>query len=264
MSKRALVVDNDFFFVEFLSDLLNDRGYEVTKAYDGKEAITKLKDGPVDIVFVDMVMPKIDGKQFIQFTRKKFPESRFPIVAVSSTLVERFDAIDEVGADYYVAKGPIDTMATIISELLDKLERQGVDEAEGDNFLQPERVYPRQATAELLENLDYERAIVESMGIGIIAVDKDARIISSNSLALSIIGKPLEEVLDNHVTTIFSERDYKMTLVKELKRVLRHGEVRKSSFLAWAGPQQVLVVVSTLRVQGTIVGWIIVLEDDVP
>jgi len=41
MSKRALVVDNDFFFVEFLTELLEKRGYEVIKAYDGKEGVAK-------------------------------------------------------------------------------------------------------------------------------------------------------------------------------------------------------------------------------
>jgi diguanylate cyclase (GGDEF)-like protein len=42
MAKRALVSDNDFFFVAFLAELLEDRGYEVTKAYDGKEKIFRL------------------------------------------------------------------------------------------------------------------------------------------------------------------------------------------------------------------------------
>ena len=41
MSKKALVVDNDFFFVEFLTELLQKRGYNVTSAYDGKEGIEK-------------------------------------------------------------------------------------------------------------------------------------------------------------------------------------------------------------------------------
>ena len=41
MARKALVVDNDFFFVEFLAELLENKGYEVVKAYDGKEGITK-------------------------------------------------------------------------------------------------------------------------------------------------------------------------------------------------------------------------------
>jgi CheY-like chemotaxis protein len=36
MQKTALVVDNDFFFVEFLGELLEKKGYKVIKAYDGK------------------------------------------------------------------------------------------------------------------------------------------------------------------------------------------------------------------------------------
>lgn len=40
MVKRALVVDNDFFFVEFLSEILEKRQYDVLKAYDCKECIS--------------------------------------------------------------------------------------------------------------------------------------------------------------------------------------------------------------------------------
>ena len=49
MQKKALVVDNDFFFVEFLSELLAKRGYQVLKAYNGKEGIAKLENDSVDI-----------------------------------------------------------------------------------------------------------------------------------------------------------------------------------------------------------------------
>jgi CheY-like chemotaxis protein len=73
MPKKALVVDNDYFFVEFLTELLEKKGYEIAKAYDGKEGISKLEQGPVDILFVDMIMPKIDGEQLIKLIRKKFP-----------------------------------------------------------------------------------------------------------------------------------------------------------------------------------------------
>jgi len=42
--KKALVVDNDFFFVKFLTELLEKRGYEVSKAYDNKASISKLEE----------------------------------------------------------------------------------------------------------------------------------------------------------------------------------------------------------------------------
>jgi len=78
MPKKALVVDNNYFFVEFFSELLEKRGYLVTKAYNGKEGISKLANGPVDIIFADLIMPKVDVRQFIQFIRMKYPENHFP------------------------------------------------------------------------------------------------------------------------------------------------------------------------------------------
>jgi PAS domain S-box-containing protein len=264
MFKKALVVDNDFFFVEFLTDLLESRGYEVVKAYDGKEGISRLNEGPVDILFVDMVMPKVDGKRFIEFTRKKYPSARFPIVTVSSTLVEQWDAVHESGADYFVAKGPIDTMAAVLQKLMDKFEKEGFGLPDDEKLLEPGKVYPRQATSELLDNLDYERAILESVGIGIIVVDKDARIISANPVALSVTGIMLEGVLNQHVTAIFSDRDHKARLVNELKKVIRQEEVSKAGFSAWLDAKEIRVIVSVLKVKGAIAGWVIALEDEIP
>lgn len=83
MQKKVLVVDSDYFFVEFLSELLTKRGYEVLKAYNGKEGIARLEDHTVDILFADLILPKLDGRQFFQFIRNKYIGSEFPIVALS-------------------------------------------------------------------------------------------------------------------------------------------------------------------------------------
>ncbi|MFH1351494.1 MAG: response regulator [Pseudomonadota bacterium] len=122
MTKKALVVDNDFFFVEFLTELLENRGYEVIKAYDGKDGILELHRGTVDLLFVDLIMPKIDGNKLIKFARWKFPDAPFPIIAVSGVIVEQLDEIDKIGADYYIAKGPIEKMADHVNKLMDGIE----------------------------------------------------------------------------------------------------------------------------------------------
>ena len=110
MSKKALVVDNDFFFTEFLSELLEKRGYQVIKAHDGKEAISILKEDTVDYLFLEIILPKIGGKQLIKFARRKFSEDCFPIIAVSGYLVEQMDELNEIGADYYIVKGHMENM----------------------------------------------------------------------------------------------------------------------------------------------------------
>ena len=111
MQKKALVVDNDYFFVEFLSDLLEKRGYRVFKAYNGKQGIAELEDKTVDILFSDLILQKVDGRQFFKFIRDKYNGNHFPLVALSGSMIEQLGSLHEIGADYYIAKGPIDKLA---------------------------------------------------------------------------------------------------------------------------------------------------------
>ena len=97
MAKKVLVVDNDFFFVEFLTELLENKGYEVIKAYDGKEGISKLEEAAFDILFSDLIMPKIDGLQLIKFARRKSSENQPVIIAISDTLIEQMDDVEAIG-----------------------------------------------------------------------------------------------------------------------------------------------------------------------
>ena len=124
MQKKALVVDNDFFFVEFLSELLTKRGYRVLKAYDGKQGIAKLEKDIVDILFADLILPKVDGRQFFKFVRNKYNGNHFPMVALSGTMIEQLGSLHEIGADYYIAKGPIDQLTIKLNEFMAEMEIQ--------------------------------------------------------------------------------------------------------------------------------------------
>lgn len=260
MSKKALVVDNDFFFVEFLTELLEKRGYEVIKAYDGKEGISKLNEGSVDLLFADLVMPKIDGKQFIKFTRKKFPDASFPIIAVSGILIEQLDGLNEIGADYYVAKGPMEQMADHVNKLMDKIEKQPFPPRNSESLLEPGKLNPRQATVELMDTVAFHQAVTESIGIGIIVVDRDVRIINANSLALTILNRSLEEVLNCPITAVFPNSE-KAKLIDALKDVIRSENSGKITFYATIRSQDIRIITSPLRLEGKIAGWIVAMED---
>lgn len=261
MAKKALVIDNDFFFVEFLTELLEKRGYEILKAYDGKEGIEQLKKGPVDLLFVDLVMPRIDGREFIRFSRSQFPDAQFPIVAVSGTLVEQLDELDSLGADYYIAKGPMETMAGHVNNFMDKLESQGLPFIGTSKITETEKLFPRQETRELIDALGVHRAIIDSLGVGVVVVEKDARIVKINSAALEIINKPYENVLNCLVTDLFSAREMKQRLVNALKSIVRNRKVPGIGFNSAMGGREIHVVVSLLDMEGKILGWTIVLED---
>jgi PAS domain-containing protein len=62
-----------------------------------------------------------------------------------------------------------------------------------------------QVTTELIDAISFQRAVIESIGVGIIILDKDARIIGANSLALGMINKGVEDVLNRPVRA-FSPR----------------------------------------------------------
>ncbi len=260
MSKRALVVDNDFFFVEFLAELLEKRGYEVIKAYDGKEGMSRFEHGPFDILFTDLIMPKIDGVQLIKIARQKFSDSPFPIIAISGTIMEQEEEVINIEVDYCFAKGPLEQMEEHLNALMDRIEKQGISPSENKSIIEPGTLYPRQVTAELVDELNFQRAITESIGLGIVVVDKDARIMNANSQALEIANKTLENILNEPVTSLLP-KEGRSPLIDALKGVAQNPGLRKISFNVTAKSQEIRLAVSLLRIRGDIVGWVIAMEE---
>lgn len=256
MSKKALVVENDFFFMQFLTELLEARQYRVIRAYDGKEGISRLEQENVDLVFVDMIMPKIDGNQLIRFMRSRFPDAQFPIVAVS--IIEQLDSLNGIGADYIIAKGPTEKMAESIGILMDKIEQQPIPDSSDETIFQPDNMIPRHITSELIQSVNFQQAIAESIGIGIIVVDRDVRVITINSLALEIINRSYDEVLSRQITTIFPSVE-REKVMGSLKRALLKTGMRKTSVLVTINSQKVRLIVSALKLNEDIVGWVIAL-----
>ena len=262
MSKTALLVDNDFFFAEFLSEMLEKRGYDVVKATDGKDAICKLGESTVDILFLEIIMPKIDGKQLIKFIRIKMPEATFPIIAMSGYLVEQMDELNEIGADYYIAKGAMEKMGEHVGAFLEKIEETPHPDPDDKIFLEPGQVYPRQSTAQLMDILNYQQAITDCAGVGLIIVDNDARIIHANLSALKMVKKSLEDILNMAITGIFSSAE-KGSIVSALKRVIQEEGLRKVTFSTTFDTKEIQITVSALNVCDKKSGWVIAMAETV-
>lgn len=260
MSKKALVVDSDYFFVEFVGELLEKRGYAVTKAYDGKDGISKLQDNPYDIMFVDLVMPKVDGSQFIDFVRHKYGPNHFPVVALSGVMVEHLGALKEIGADYYMAKGPIDKLTVKLNQLMVEIETQPEFSRGEVKIIQTGGVYPRRDAVELLQALKYHQAIIKNMGVGVVVVDTDARIVSVNPVAFEIMDRSPTEVLNSPVFDIFPA-SAKPKLGDALKQASQLPERFKISFLADFKHRPIRATVSGIFLSGSKAGWVVVLED---
>ena len=260
MSKQAMVVDADYFFVEFVSELLEKRGYAVTKAYDGKDGISKLKDTPHDILFVDLVMPKVDGRQFIHFVRQKFGANHFPIVALSGVMIEQLGALDEIGADYYMAKGPIDKLTVQLNQFMAEIETHPEFPPNDMKIMETGGVYPRRDAVELLNSLKFHQAVIESLGVGVIVVDIDSRILNANATALEMMAKLPTQILNRPVVDVFPA-SVRSKLGNILKQVLQLPAKSRMSFHTELNDRAISTIVSAICLSSNKAGWILVIED---
>ena len=82
--KTILVVD-DFASVRlYHTTFLKQKGYECVAAADGAEALDALQEQPIDLVLLDMVMPNMDGGEFLARVRSQPAYASLPILAITS------------------------------------------------------------------------------------------------------------------------------------------------------------------------------------
>jgi YesN/AraC family two-component response regulator len=72
---RILVVDDEESAREMVAKIVNQIGYEVVTAKNGREALEILRNTPSTIMITDIKMPEMDGLELIKSTRAEFPDT---------------------------------------------------------------------------------------------------------------------------------------------------------------------------------------------
>lgn len=114
---KILVCDDDKDIVEAMDIYLTQEGYEVLKAYDGDEAIKVLKRNEVDLLIMDVMMPRLDG---IRATLKIRENMSLPIIILSAKSEDADKILGlNIGADDYMTKpfNPLELVARVKSQL---------------------------------------------------------------------------------------------------------------------------------------------------
>lgn len=114
---KILVCDDDKDIVEAIDIYLTQEGYEVLKAYDGDEAIKVLKRNEVDLLIMDVMMPRLDG---IRATLKIRENMSLPIIILSAKSEDADKILGlNIGADDYMTKpfNPLELVARGKSQL---------------------------------------------------------------------------------------------------------------------------------------------------
>ncbi len=206
--KKILVVDNSKLIIALMTSFLKREGHEVIAVEDAFSALDIIKEFLPQVIYIDLVMPKIGGDILCKIFRTIPSLQDCYIVIVSAAAVEEHIDFLRVGADACIAKGPFSQMSRYILETL----------AESDN---PQRTNPsprirgvedlfsRQVTEELLGENRHLQLLLESMSQGVIEILEN-RVTYANPAALSLLQTTKEKSLGSYLDRILGPVTWNM------------------------------------------------------
>lgn len=106
MLKRLLVVDDDDLSRDILADLFEEK-YEIIHCKDGRQAMSaiSIQFGQIEAVLLDLVMPNMDGFEFLQKLAEKGWNKKFPVIVISGNdEAENRQRCNKMGVKYFISK----------------------------------------------------------------------------------------------------------------------------------------------------------------
>lgn len=113
----VLIVDDDRDIVSALGIYLKPEGYQIEKAYTGKQALQVLEEKKIDLVLMDIMMPEMDGITAVSLLREKY---NVPVILLTAKSEDSDKILGlNIGADDYVTKpfNPTEVIARVRSQL---------------------------------------------------------------------------------------------------------------------------------------------------
>lgn len=123
MTKTIMVVDDKAGVTRLMQDYLSEQGFRVVVANNGREALFVARYEKPDLVLLDVMMPEMDGFEFMRYFRK---DNDTPVIMVTAKVEETDKVVGlELGADDYVTKpfGMSELLARIRA-MMRRLERK--------------------------------------------------------------------------------------------------------------------------------------------
>ena len=155
-----LVVDDAANIRDLLARRLKRKGFAVTTASDGMQALELIASRHFDLVLLDLMMPVIDGLEVLALLRRGYPPSMLPVIAVtarheSESVVEAL----KLGANDYVTK-PVD-FPVLLARIESQLSRKRAEEKLAGVLENFEKLVEERSTQLRLSNEELKREIAE-------------------------------------------------------------------------------------------------------
>lgn len=118
-TKKILIVEDDQYIRDIYKSTLEEVGFNVTTAVDGEEGLLKAKEGGYDLILLDMMMPKVDGIQFLTNMKENPPKEPNGSTILLTNLTQ--DPVVkqgmDLGAKSYISKADVNP-----AEFLEKIK----------------------------------------------------------------------------------------------------------------------------------------------
>ncbi len=127
--KKILVVDDEPDVRNFISACIEDAGFNVEKAKNGKEALKKIEADPPDLMTLDMIMPGLSGVQVLRRLRKNKEWAAIPVIVITAHAsdemggdgIEQFKAFDAGKGPKHILEKPV-TPASLVKAICNILD----------------------------------------------------------------------------------------------------------------------------------------------
>ncbi len=218
---HVLVVDNSPVIRRILVHVLEGEGCIVDVAEDGLVALDRIAKQRPDVIFTDLIMPKIDGEKLSYIIRSTPELHDIFLVVLSGVALEDNDATLRIGADVCIAKGTATAMKLNIKMALERYRNNQRGASRSIEGL--EGLYPREVTSELLMSKKHRDVVLARMTEGVVELNYQGRIVMANSAALCLFALPEERVLGAELVQLLPE-EAGQRISQWMERILPSGE----------------------------------------
>ena len=194
---NVLVVEDDEMTQATVLGFLKRLGYPCGAASDGYEALQILHKETPNLVISDIMMPGMDGIEFMQEAKKSFPDLDFIIMTGYSSEYAYLDIIEAGAADYMTKPFDMKELRARIA----RIERE------------------RWMINKLKETNEYVENIINSMADSLVVINSDLRISLANRATCKLLEYSEDELLGLPIDKIFYNGiSFEKTLLKELSK----------------------------------------------
>jgi len=117
---RILVVDDEESLCTFMKLMLSKEGYDVVTSVSAERALDLVQADGVDLVFTDLMMPEMNGLEFVQKLRQIRPDAECVVMTAYASVDSAIEALKLGAADYITKPFKLDEVKIIVKQLLSR------------------------------------------------------------------------------------------------------------------------------------------------